>query len=119
MKKLLSLVMIITLVIAGLYAGGGKESTSEPVSAPAVESAGTVTSSGNVKSAEVQENVKYKDTVIIGIANDVNNLNPQGSNTDANMMVFYLTHERLVNIDPDTGKVIPALATDWTVSEDG
>ena len=119
MKKLLSLVMIITLVIAGLYAGGGKESTSEPVSAPAVESAGTVTSSGNVKSAEVQENVKYKDTVIIGIANDVNNLNPQGSNTDANMMVFYLTHERLVNIDPDTGKVIPALATEWTVSEDG
>ena len=119
MKKLLSLVMIITLVIAGLYAGGGKESTSEPVSAPVVESAGTVTSSGNVKSAEVQENVKYKDTVIIGIANDVNNLNPQGSNTDANMMVFYLTHERLVNIDPDTGKVIPALATEWTVSEDG
>lgn len=119
MKKLLSLVMIITLVIAGLYAGGGKESTSEPVPAPAVESAGTVTSSGNVKSAEVQENVKYKDTVIIGIANDVNNLNPQGSNTDANMMVFYLTHERLVNIDPDTGKVIPALATEWTVSEDG
>ena len=119
MKKLLSLVMIMTLVISGLYAGGGKESTSEPVSAPAVESAGTVTSSGNVKSAEVQENVKYKDTVIIGIANDVNNLNPQGSNTDANMMVFYLTHERLVNIDPDTGKVIPALATEWTVSEDG
>ena len=119
MKKLLSLVMIITLVIAGLYAGGGKESTSEPVAAPAVESAGTVTSSGNVKSAEVQENVNYKDTVIIGIANDVNNLNPQGSNTDANMMVFYLTHERLVNIDPDTGKVIPALATEWTVSEDG
>lgn len=119
MKKLLSLVMIITLVIAGLYAGGGKESTSEPVAAPAIESAGTVTSSGNVKSAEVQENVNYKDTVIIGIANDVNNLNPQGSNTDANMMVFYLTHERLVNIDPDTGKVIPALATEWTVSADG
>ena len=119
MKKLLSIVMIMSLIIAGLYAGGGKESTSEPVSAPTVESAGTVTSSGNVKSAEVQENVKYKDTVIIGIANDVNNLNPQGSNTDANMMVFYLTHERLVNIDPDTGKVIPALATEWTVSEDG
>ncbi len=119
MKKLLSLVMIITMVIAGLYAGGGKESTTEPVSTPTVESAGTVTSSGNVKSGEVQANVTYKDTVIIGIANDVNNLNPQGSNTDANMMVFYLTHERLVNIDPDTGKVIPALATEWTVSEDG
>ena len=110
MKKLLSLVLIMALVTMGLFAGGGKEETSAPAPVP-TESAGTVTSSGNVKSAEVKADATYKDTVIIGIANDVNNLDPQGSNTDANMMVFYLTHERLVNIDPDTGKVIPALAT--------
>ena len=118
MKKLLSLVLIMALVTMGLFAGGGKEEASAPAAAP-TESAGTVTSSGNVKSAEVKADATYKDTVIIGIANDVNNLDPQGSNTDANMMVFYLTHERLVNIDPDTGKVIPALATEWTVSADG
>lgn len=118
MKKLLSLVLIMALVTMGLFAGGGKEETSAPAPVP-TESAGTVTSSGNVKSAEVKADATYKDTVIIGIANDVNNLDPQGSNTDANMMVFYLTHERLVNIDPDTGKVIPALATEWTVSADG
>ena len=108
----------MALVTMGLFAGGGKEETSAPAPVP-TESAGTVTSSGNVKSAEVKADATYKDTVIIGIANDVNNLDPQGSNTDANMMVFYLTHERLVNIDPDTGKVIPALATEWTVSADG
>ena len=118
MKKLLSLVLIMALVTMGLFAGGGKEEASAPAPVP-TESAGTVTSSGNVKSAEVKADATYKDTVIIGIANDVNNLDPQGSNTDANMMVFYLTHERLVNIDPDTGKVIPALATEWTVSADG
>ena len=118
MKKLLSLVLIMALVTMGLFAGGGKEEASAPAAVP-TESAGTVTSSGNVKSAEVKADATYKDTVIIGIANDVNNLDPQGSNTDANMMVFYLTHERLVNIDPDTGKVIPALATEWTVSADG
>ena len=118
MKKLLSLVLIMALVTMGLFAGGGKEETSAPAPVP-TESAGTVTSSGHVKSAEVKADATYKDTVIIGIANDVNNLDPQGSNTDANMMVFYLTHERLVNIDPDTGKVIPALATEWTVSADG
>ena len=118
MKKLLSLVLIMALITMGLFAGGGKEETSAPAPVP-TESAGTVTSSGNVKSAEVKADATYKDTVIIGIANDVNNLDPQGSNTDANMMVFYLTHERLVNIDPDTGKVIPALATEWTVSADG
>ena len=108
----------MALVTMGLFAGGGKEEASAPAPVP-TESAGTVTSSGNVKSAEVKADATYKDTVIIGIANDVNNLDPQGSNTDANMMVFYLTHERLVNIDPDTGKVIPALATEWTVSADG
>ena len=118
MKKLLSLVLIMALVTMGLFAGGGKEEASAPAPVP-TESAGTVTSSGNVKSAEVKADATYKDTVIIGIANDVNNLDPQGSNTDANMMVFYLTHERLVNIDPDTGKIIPALATEWTVSADG
>ena len=118
MKKLLSLVLIMALVTMGLFAGGGKEEASAPAPVP-TESAGTVTSSGNVKSAEVKADATYKDTVIIGIANDVNNLDPQGSNTDANMMVFYLTHERLVNIDPDTGKVIPALATEWTVYADG
>ncbi len=35
------------------------------------------------------------------------------------MMAFYLMHETLVDIDPDTGEVIPALAESWTVSEDG
>ena len=53
MKKLLSLVLIMALVTMGLFAGGGKEEASAPAAAP-TESAGTVTSSGNVKSAEVK-----------------------------------------------------------------
>lgn len=130
MKKALSIVLIVTLVMSSLLMSCSKSSSSASTStstssspapaAPAVtETAGTSTASGNVMSAEVKEGVKYKDTVTIGIANDVNNLDPQGSNTDANMMVFYLTHERLVNIDPETNTVIPALATSWTVSDDG
>ncbi len=126
MKKVITFILILGIVF--MAAGCSKSSdqgtsssgSSAPAAAPApAESSGSVTAAGNVKSAEVEEGADYKDTVIIGIANDVNNLDPQGSNTDANMMVFYLTHERLVNIDPDTNEVIPALAESWTVSEDG
>lgn len=60
-----------------------------------------------------------QDTIIIGVANDVTTMDPQGSNTDANMMAFLLTHETLVEIDSSTGGVVPGLATSWTVSDDG
>ena len=118
MKKTLIVLLALMVCASFVFAGGDKEAAT-PATTPAAESAGTSTAAGNVKSGDIQKDVKYRDTVTIGIANDVNNLDPQGSNTDANMMVFYLTHERLVNIDPDTNKVIPALAKSWTVSADG
>lgn len=118
MKKMLVVLLALMVCASFVFAGGDKEAAT-PATTPSAESAGTSTAAGNVKSGDIQKDVKYRDTVTIGIANDVNNLDPQGSNTDANMMVFYLTHERLVNIDPDTNKVIPALAKSWTVSADG
>ncbi len=120
MKKLTVVLSVLILACALLVSCGGNKnaSTASSVAAP-VQSAGTSTEAGNVKSAEISKDVKYKDTVIIGVANDITTLDPQGSNTDANMMAFYLTHERLVNVDPDTNAVIPGLAESWTVSEDG
>ncbi|HKM42726.1 MAG TPA: ABC transporter substrate-binding protein [Limnochordia bacterium] len=61
----------------------------------------------------------YQDSITIGVANDVTTLDPQGSNTDANMMAFLLTHQTIVDIDPVTGEITPGLATSWTVSDDG
>ena len=57
-----------------------------------------------------------QDTITIGVANDITTLDPQASNTDANMMAFTLTHETLVQIDPETGEIIPGLADSWEVS---
>ncbi len=118
MKKLAIVLFVLLVCASFVFAGGSAEKAPSEAAAPA-QPAGNSTTAGNIKSGEVSSGVNYKDTVIIGIANDVNNLDPQGSNTDANMMVFYLTHERLVNIDPDTNKVIPALAESWKVSDDG
>lgn len=64
-------------------------------------------------------NTTYQDTITVGVANDITTLDPQGSNTDANMMAFTLTHETLVEVDPETNEVIPGMATSWTTSDDG
>ncbi len=53
---------------------------------------------------------KFQDKIVIGTPLDVTTTDPQGSNTDANMIVFCMTHETLVEIDPKTGKTIPGLA---------
>jgi len=122
MKRLLLLALIVAIAFVSCGKSESASTTAGNASATAtaeIKSAGEATQTGAVKSEAVKEGVKYKDTVTLGVANDITTLDPQGSNTDANMMVFYLTHERLVNIDPNTGDIIPALAESWTVSEDG
>ncbi len=52
----------------------------------------------------------YKEKVVIGTPLDVTTTDPQGSNTDSNMILFCLTHETLVELDPKSGNVIPGLA---------
>ncbi|MEA5059604.1 MAG: ABC transporter substrate-binding protein [Candidatus Pelethousia sp.] len=103
---LLSLLMLLSLTACSGNAPAEQASSGSEAAAPAQETAEAAPTS-------------YKDTVIIGVANDVTTLDPQGSNTDANMMVFTLTHETLVEIDPDTGEIVPGLAESWEVSEDG
>lgn len=61
----------------------------------------------------------FQDTIIIGVSNDITTLDPQGSNTDANMMAFYLTHETLVEVDQETNELIPGMAKSWVISDDG
>lgn len=65
---------------------------------------------GDKGSKDPSSKTNYKETIVIGTALDVTTTDPQGSNTDANMMLFYLTHETLVELDPKTGEVIPGLA---------
>lgn len=117
MKKLAIALLILMVFSCLAFANGQKEDTAVPTAT--LQPSGETTNTGAVKSAAVQEDVKYKDTVTIGVSNDITTLDPQGSNTDANMMAFYLTHERLVNKNPDTGEIIPALAESWTMSADG
>ncbi|MDR0841562.1 MAG: ABC transporter substrate-binding protein [Christensenellaceae bacterium] len=101
--------LLCTLMLLGLAACGGGNTTS-----PSTPAANAPAGSGSDAAP-----ASYQDTIIIGVANDVTTLDPQGSNTDSNMMVFALTHDTIVEIDPDTGEIIPGLATEWSMSSDG
>ncbi len=111
-SKVIALLLSMVLLLSTVACSGGNSGKNSQTTTPPAGDAGDTTPN------EPSE-VTYQDTIVIGVANDVTTLDPQGSNTDANMMVFTLTHETLVEVDPDTNEVIPGLATGWTVSDDG
>lgn len=111
MRKIMIVALCLIMVLSSAACSG------TPTEQPAATEEGSAASAE--EAAIPAEDVKYKDTVVIGVANDITTLDPQGSNTDANMMAFTLTHETLVEVDPDTNEVIPGMAKSWTVSDDG
>ena len=117
LQRFLALALCVLFVLSvvgckGPYADGAQPAD-DPAQAPAE---GAAPAEGEAAS---QGATAYQDTITIGVANDITTLDPQGSNTDANMMAFTLTHETLVEVDPETNEVIPGMAKSWTVSEDG
>lgn len=108
------MLLLLSLTILFGLVGCGPQPAAET---PAAEQPASEAPVGEQPAAEAP--AAYKETVIIGVSNDITTLDPQASNTDANMMAFTLTHETLVQIDPATGAIVPGLAESWEASEDG
>src|SRR5687768_10578648 len=58
-----------------------------------------------------------EDTIVIGIPSDVQGFNSFAETSVTNLITSYMW-PTLVQTDPQTGQVVPNLAT-WTISEDG
>ena len=110
MKRFMLILLCFAMLLSTVACGGNTETENPPE-----ENKGSET----VDTPVTDEEVTYQETITIGVANDITTLDPQGSNTDANMMAFTLTHETLVEVDPETNEVIPGLATSWETSPDG
>ena len=102
MKRFMLILLCFAMLLSTVACGGNTETENPPE-----ENKGSET----VDTPVTDEEVTYQETITIGVANDITTLDPQGSNTDANMMAFTLTHETLVEVDPETNEVIPGLAT--------
>lgn len=122
-RQLLSVLLCLIMVFALVACGGNKQAETPAADSqqnePQEESKEPVNPAEIPGQAEPVEGQKVKDEIIIGVANDITTLDPQGSNTDANMMAFTMTHETLVEVDPVTNEVIPGMSSNWTVSDDG
>lgn len=115
-RKFMALALCLIMML-GVVACAAPAPTAE-AAAPQADAAAPAPA-GDGAEAAAPANTNYKDTITIGVANDITTLDPQGSNTDANMMAFTLTHETLVEVDPETNEVIPGMAKSWEVSPDG
>ena len=114
-RRILALVLCL-IMMASLFGCKGKYA--QDATAPAAPS-NTESAATGADATVPSGSTSYQDTITIGVANDITTLDPQGSNTDANMMAFILTHETLVEVDPVTNEVIPGMAKSWEVSPDG
>lgn len=57
-------------------------------------------------------------TLVVGLQSDIHSLNVHNAGTAVDRVVLFHIIETLVALD-DSGAVIPMLAEDWTVDEDG
>jgi len=99
MKKTLALMLIAMMALTCVFANGGKEASSST----------TTASSGP----------KIKDTLVIGVAQEINTQNPMMQNDQINNNCFALSHERLIWTDGNNGyEVKPELAESWEWVDD-
>ena len=102
MKKILALLLVVVMVL-GLVACGSKNET------PSTGETGGNTS-GDVATGTEGGTGAIQDTLTIGIASDINGLNPQRQNDQINNNCLALTHQPLVFLTNDTNEHVPNLA---------
>ena len=110
-KRALLLLVVIAMLPASLY---GCTGGTEPTSAPS----GDVSNSGSEASAAQSGELPEGNSVTVGIAQDLSNLDPQLAATAGVREVLFNIFEGLVKASPD-GSVTPAVASDYELSEDG
>ena len=111
-RKLFSLLLAALLTMAVL-GGCGSDGTGE--------SSGNNSSTSTVVDNEVQEpqgEKTYGGTVVVGIQQDIDGLDPHKANSAGTKEILFNSFEGLVKPD-ENGNLIGAVASDYTISEDG
>ena len=110
-RALLLLVVIAMLAVSLCACAGDTQTTPDP-------NAGE-SDSGSEPTATAQSGeLPNGNSVTVGIAQDLSNLDPQLAATAGIREVLFNIFEGLVKASPD-GSVIPAIASDYKLSEDG
>lgn len=111
-----SLAFVAALALLVVACGGGDEAAEAPATPEAAPEA---------PAAEEPEEgpegiVSARPTFTVTIGEEPPSLDPVGTTSAAlQRVILYNVLETLVEIDPETGEIVPGLAESWTVSDDG
>ena len=115
MKKTLALLLCLVMALSVLTACGSSNT------AASTADQSTASDSTGSDAAAAPTGTGHKETLVIGTAEDINNLNLQTQKTANNNIILKTTHQTLVffNNDPEAEtRFDPGLATDWEFEDD-
>ncbi|MBQ1770601.1 MAG: ABC transporter substrate-binding protein [Clostridia bacterium] len=120
LKKIAAIAMALAFVLSVLAGCSGKTSTTSEPAAPAAAASGTVemVGSSEAAAAEVTEDTKFKKEIIIASDEAVNTMDPAGSTSVANLIIFWMSHSTLIDIDPLTGEITCDLCESYEQKSD-
>lgn len=104
MKKKLTGLLLTALLSMAVLSGCGSDGTGE--------------SSGDASSAESEAEAVYGGSVVVGIQQDIDSLDPHKATAAGTKEILFNIFEGLVKSDKN-GDLMKALASDYTVSGDG
>ena len=115
MKKKFSITLMALLLVAALGGcAGGKSSGNESSTAPnATQETGNGTSQGG----ETTDS-KYGGKVVVGVQQDIDSLDPHKATAAGTKEILFNIFEGLLKVN-ENGSLICAVASDYSVSEDG
>jgi peptide/nickel transport system substrate-binding protein len=118
--------IIVILIIIGVVAayfmtkgGGATTTTTQGTTSGTPTQTQTTTQTGTQTTTTTQTQAQFKDTLVIGVTDKVTDLDPANAYDFYTWEVLYNVMSGLVKYKPGTSEIVPDLATNWTVSDDG
>ena len=117
MKKKFSITLMALLLVAALGGcAGGKSSGNESSTAPS--NTQNVSGQGTETSNHEKTDSRYGGKVVVGVQQDIDSLDPHKATAAGTKEILFNIFEGLLKIN-ENGSLICAVASDYSVSEDG
>ncbi len=114
MKKKFSITLMALLLVAALGGCAGGKSPEDKSSAPD----STVESQGSTQNQTPAVDPKYGGKVVVGVQQDIDSLDPHKATAAGTKEILFNIFEGLLKVN-ENGSLICAVASDYSVSEDG
>ncbi len=124
MKKKFSITLMALLLVAALGGCAGGKSSEDKSSTASSNTQGTESSAATQGTetqeteTQVEQDSKYGGKVVVGVQQDIDSLDPHKATAAGTKEILFNIFEGLLKVN-ENGSLICAVASDYSVSEDG